>query len=134
MWSDPIADMLNRLRTANLVFKDTVTVPASKLKLEICRILKDEGFISDYKYIEDGKQGIIKISMKYKGDRRNRERVINGIVRVSKSGRRIYVTKDKLPRVKGGLGIAIVTTSKGVMTDKKARELGVGGEVIAYIW
>ncbi|MDI3472101.1 MAG: small subunit ribosomal protein [Thermotogaceae bacterium] len=134
MWSDPIADMLNRLRTANLVFKDNVTVPASKLKLEICKILKDEGFIADYKYIEDGKQGIIKISMKYKGDRRNRERVINGIVRVSKSGRRIYVTKDKLPRVKGGLGIAIVTTSKGVMTDKKARELGVGGEVIAYIW
>jgi len=134
MWSDPIADMLNRIRTANLVFKENINIPASKLKLEICKILKEEGFISDYKYIEDGKQGIIKISMKYKGDRRHRERVISGIIRVSKPGRRIYVSSDKLPRVKGGLGIAIITTSKGVMTDKKARELGIGGEVIAYVW
>lgn len=134
MWSDPIADMLTRIRNANVVFKEYVDVPASNLKRAICEILKREGFIQDYKYIEDGKQGILRIHMKYKGLRKNRERVIHGIVRVSKPGRRIYVTKDELPKVKNGLGIAILTTSKGVMTDKEARELGVGGEVIAYIW
>jgi len=104
------------------------------MKRAICEILKREGFIQDYKYIEDGKQGILRIHMKYKGLRRNRDRVIHGIVRVSKPGRRIYVTKDELPKVKNGLGIAILTTSKGIMTDKEARELGVGGEIIAYIW
>ncbi|SHH50035.1 30S ribosomal protein S8 [Thermosipho atlanticus] len=134
MWSDPIADMLTRIRNANVAFKDQVDIPASNLKKEIAEILKREGFISGYTYIEDGKQGIIRIQMKYKGTRRNRERVIHGIVRVSKPGRRVYVSKDKLPKVKNGLGIAILTTSKGVVTDKQAKELGVGGEVIAYIW
>ncbi|ABR30828.1 30S ribosomal protein S8 [Thermosipho melanesiensis] len=134
MWSDPIADMLTRIRNANVVFKDQVDIPASNLKKEIAEILKREGFIKDYTYIEDGKQGIIRIQMKYKGTRRNRERVIHGIVRISKPGRRIYVDKEHLPKVKNGLGIAILTTSKGVITDKQAREIGVGGEVIAYIW
>ncbi|ACJ75674.1 30S ribosomal protein S8 [Thermosipho africanus H17ap60334] len=134
MWSDPIADMLTRIRNANVALKEQVDVPASNLKKEIAEILKREGFIKDYTYIEDGKQGIIRIHMKYKGTRRNRERVIHGIVRVSKPGRRIYVGKDNLPKVKNGLGIAILTTSKGVLTDKQAREIGVGGEVIAYIW
>ncbi|RKX55243.1 MAG: 30S ribosomal protein S8 [Thermotoga sp.] len=134
MWSDPIADMLNRIKTANVVYKESVSIPASKLKLEICRILKKEGYIADYRYIEDGRQGIIKVFLKYKGDRRNKQRVITDIMRVSKPGRRVYVSKDEIPRVKGGLGIAILTTSKGVMTDKEARKLGVGGEVIAYIW
>ncbi|MBO8139629.1 MAG: 30S ribosomal protein S8 [Thermosipho sp. (in: Bacteria)] len=134
MWSDPIADMLTRIRNANVAFKEQVDIPASNLKKEIAEILKSEGFIKGYTYIEDGKQGILRIQMKYKGTRRNRERVIHGIVRVSKPGRRIYVGKDKLPKVKNGLGIAILSTSKGVLTDKKAKELGVGGEVIAYIW
>ncbi len=134
MLSDPVADMLTRIRNANMVFKKTVDIPASNLKKEICEILKREGFIADYKFIEDGKQGILKVFLKYKGDRRNRIRVINGLVRVSKPGRRIYVSKDRIPRVKGGLGIAVLSTSKGVLTDKEARELGVGGEVICYIW
>ncbi len=134
MWSDPIADMLTRIRNANSVFKESVDVPASNLKKNICKILKEEGYISEYKFIEDGKQGILRIILKYKGSRRNRELVLSGVVKVSKSGRRIYVSKDNIRRVKGGLGIAIITTSQGVMTDKKARKLGVGGEVIAYIW
>ncbi len=134
MWSDPIADMLTRIRNANTVYKEYVDIPASKLKRSILDILLREGFIKDYKYIEDGKQGILRVYMKYKGDRRNRKRVINGIVRVSHAGRRIYVGKDEIPKVKNGLGIAILTTSKGVMTDKEARKLGVGGEVIAYVW
>jgi len=134
MWSDPIADMLTRIRNANSVFKDTVEIPASNLKKSVLDILKREGYVSDYKFIEDGKQGVLKVNMKYKGDRRNREKVIDGIVRVSKSGRRVYVGTDKIPSVKGGLGIAIISTSKGILTDKEAREIGVGGEVICYVW
>ncbi len=134
MWSDPIADMLTRIRNANLAFKEQVDVPASNLKKAIAEILKKEGFIKDYTYIEDGKQGILRLKLKYKGTRKQKERVINGIVRVSKPGRRIYVNVEKLPKVKNGLGIAIISTSKGVLTDKEARQLGVGGEVIAYIW
>ncbi|MCD6448964.1 MAG: 30S ribosomal protein S8 [Thermotogaceae bacterium] len=134
MWSDPIADMLTRIRNANLVFKEYVDIPASNLKKAILDILEKEGFIKGYKYIEDGRQGILRVYLKYKGDRRNRHHVINGIVRVSHAGRRVYVSKDEIPRVKNGLGIAILTTSKGVLTDKEARELGVGGEVIAYVW
>ncbi len=134
MWSDPIADMLTRIRNANLVYKEYVDIPASKLKKAILEILEREGFINGYKYIEDGKQGILRVYLKYKGDRRHRQRIIHGIVRVSHSGRRVYVGKDEIPKVKNGLGIAIITTSKGVMTDKEARKHGVGGEVIAYVW
>ncbi|MCX7654027.1 MAG: 30S ribosomal protein S8 [Fervidobacterium sp.] len=134
VWSDPIADMLTRIRNANLVFKDQVDIPASNLKRAIADILVREGFIKGYTYIEDGKQGVLRLQMKYKGTRKNKERVIHGIVRVSKPGRRIYVGKNNIPRVKNGLGIAIISTSKGVLTDKEAVEYGVGGEVIAYIW
>ncbi|MEA2066477.1 MAG: 30S ribosomal protein S8 [Thermotogota bacterium] len=134
MWSDPIADMLTRIRNANAAFKETVDIPASNLKRAVVDMLKKEGYIEDYKYIEDGKQGILKVFLKYSGDRRHRERVINGIVRVSKPGRRIYVKKDKLPKVKSGMGIAVISTSQGLITDKEARNLGVGGEVICYVW
>lgn len=134
MWSDPIADMLTRVRNANAAFKETVDIPASNLKRAVVDMLKREGYIEDYKYIEDGKQGILKVFLKYSGDRRHKERVINGIVRVSKPGRRIYVKKDKLPKVKSGMGIAVISTSKGLITDKEARSLGIGGEVICYIW
>jgi len=134
MWSDPIADMLTRIRNANAAFKESVDLPASNMKRAILEILKKEGYIEDYKYIEDGKQGILKIFLKYKGDRRNRQRVISGIVRVSKPGRRIYVSKDELPKVKSGMGIAVISTSKGVITDKEARKKNVGGEVICYVW
>ncbi|AEX85282.1 30S ribosomal protein S8 [Marinitoga sp. 1135] len=134
MWSDPVADMLTRIRNANLVMKESVEVPASNLKRNIAEILKREGYIADYKFIEDGKQGILKIQLKYKGDRKNRQRVIQSIIRVSKPGRRVYVSKDKIPVVKGGMGISIISTSKGVLTDKEARELGVGGELICYVW
>ncbi|AKI97901.1 30S ribosomal protein S8 [Kosmotoga pacifica] len=134
MWSDPIADMLTRIRNANAAMKESVDLPASNMKRAILDILKKEGYIEDYKYIEDGKQGILKVFLKYKGDRRNRQRVISGIVRVSKPGRRIYVGKDELPKVKSGMGIAIVSTSHGIITDKEARKVGVGGEVICYVW
>ncbi|WGS65356.1 30S ribosomal protein S8 [Marinitoga aeolica] len=134
MWSDPVADMLTRIRNANLVMKESVEIPASNLKRNIAEILKREGYITDYKFIEDGKQGILKIQLKYKGDRKNRKHVIHSIIRVSKPGRRIYVSKDKIPVVKGGMGISIISTSKGVLTDKEARELGVGGELICYVW
>ncbi len=134
MWSDPIADMLTRIRNANSAFKESVDMPASNMKKKLLDILKTEGYIDDYKYIEDGKQGILKVFLKYKGDRRNKVNVITGIVRISKPGRRIYVNKDSLPKVKSGMGIAIVSTSSGVMTDKQARNNGVGGEVICYVW
>ena len=134
MWSDTIADMLTRIRNANSVFDESVDIPASNLKKSICDVLKEEGYIKDYKYIEDGKQGILRVMLKYKGTRRERKQVIKGIVRVSKAGRRVYCSKDNVPSVKGGLGIAILTTSKGVMTDKTARRLSSGGEIIAYVW
>ncbi|WP_036223455.1 30S ribosomal protein S8 [Mesoaciditoga lauensis] len=137
MYSDTIADMLTRIRNANLAFKDEVDVPASNLKKAILDILKKEGFIKDYRYIEDGKQGILKIYMKYHGKKRSKLRTINSIVRVSHAGRRVYVSKDKIPTVNSGLGIAILTTSnpeKPVVTDKEARALGIGGELIAYVW
>jgi small subunit ribosomal protein S8 len=134
VWSDTIADMLTRIRNANSVFDESVDIPASKLKKNVCEVLKEEGFINDYKYIEDGKQGILRVLLKYKGTRRERKTVIKGIVRVSKAGRRIYCSKDNVPSVKGGLGIAILTTSQGVMTDKTARKLSTGGEIIAYVW
>lgn len=134
MWSDPIADMLTRLRNANSVLKESVDIPASNLKKSICEVLKKEGFINDYKYIEDGRQGILRILLKYKGNRRQREKVLNGVVKISKNGRRVYMPYEKIFPVKGGLGIAIITTSKGIITDKEARRLKVGGEVIAYVW
>lgn len=134
MWSDPIADMLTRIRNSNSVFKESVEIPASNLKKSILDILKREGYISDYKFIEDGKQGVLKVNMKYKGERRNKDKVIDGILKVSKAGRRVYVKSDEIPSVKGGLGIAIISSSKGVITDKQARDYKVGGEVICYVW
>ncbi len=129
--TDPIADMLTRIRNANQLRYKEVEVPASKIKIEIARILKEEGFISDYKVQENGVQNMIELSLKY-GD--NKERVITGLKRISKPGLRVYVKANEVPRVLNGLGIAIISTSKGLMKDKDAREQSLGGEVIAYIW
>lgn len=128
--TDTIADFLTRIRNANMVYSPKVEAPSSKMKKVIAEILKEEGYIKDYEIIDDGKQGIIRIYMKYIG----KERVITGIKRISKPGLRVYARKDNIPKVLGGLGLAIISTSKGVMTDKKARKLGVGGEVICYVW
>ena len=130
--TDPIADMLTRIRNANTVGHETVEIPASKIKKSIAEILKTEGFISDYEVIEDGKQGTIKVTMKY-GVTKN-EKVINGIKRISKPGLKVYAKANEVPKVFGGLGIAILSTSNGVISDKEARKLGVGGEVICYVW
>ncbi|MDY4696887.1 30S ribosomal protein S8 [Selenomonas montiformis] len=129
--TDPIADMLTRLRNANNVYHESVEIPGSKVKSAIAAVLKEEGFISDYTFTEDGKQGIINVSLKYGP---NREKVISGIKRISKPGLRQYAKHDELPRVLGGLGIAIISTSKGIMSDKQARKAGLGGEVVAYVW
>lgn len=129
--TDTIADMLTRIRNANSAKHATVDVPASNMKKSIAQILVDEGYIKSFQVIDDGKQGIIRITLKY-GD--NKSQVITGLRRVSKPGLRIYSSCEDMPRVMKGLGIAIVSTSKGVMTDKKARELNVGGEVLAFIW
>jgi len=131
MMTDPIADFLTRIRNANMAYHEKVEVPASRMKRAIAEIMKNEGFIKDYEYIEDGKQGILRIYLKYGP---NKERVITGLKRISRPGLRIYARKDQLPRVLGGLGIAVISTSKGIMTDKQARREGVGGEVICYIW
>ena len=128
--TDPIADMLTRIRNANAQRHDTVDVPSSKLKKAIAQILLDEGYIKSFEEIEDNSQGIIRITLKYV----NKERVIKGLKRISKPGIRIYASKDELPKVLDGLGIALISTSKGIMTDKKARQEGIGGEVLAYIW
>ena len=130
--SDPIADMLTRIRNANTAKHDTVDVPASKMKLAIAQILLDEGFISKYDVIEDGNFKTIHITLKYGADKN--EKIISGIKRISKPGLRVYASKEELPRVLGGLGIAIISTNQGVITDKKARELNVGGEVLAFVW
>ncbi|KIL39754.1 30S ribosomal protein S8 [Gordoniibacillus kamchatkensis] len=129
--SDPIADMLTRIRNANVVRHETVEIPASKMKKEIAEILKKEGFIRDAEYVEDNKQGIIRLFLKYGP---NNERVISGLKRISKPGLRVYTKSQEIPRVLGGLGIAIISTSKGVMTDKEARQSKSGGEVICYVW
>ena len=129
--TDPIADFLTRIRNANMVFMDKVEIPASGTKRAMAEILKDEGFIKDAEYIEDGKQGVIRIYLKY-GE--GREKIINGLKRISKPGLRVYVGNDELPRVMGGLGIAIISTSKGLMVDRKARKEGLGGEVLCYVW
>ena len=129
--TDPIADMLTRIRNANSAKHDTVSVPASNMKKAIAQILVDEGYIKDYKVVEDGKQGVITITLKYGP---NKSQVLLGLRRVSKPGLRIYADCENMPKVMKGLGIAILSTSKGVMTDKAARKLNVGGEVLAFIW
>ena len=129
--SDPIADFLTRIRNANMAHHDSVEVPASKMKNDIAEILKQEGFIRDVEYVEDNKQGIIRVFLKYG---KNGERVISGLKRISKPGLRSYVKADAVPKVLNGLGIAIISTSEGVVTDKVARAKKIGGEVIAYIW
>ena len=128
--TDPIADMLTRIRNANNARHDTVDVPASNMKKSIAQILLDEGYIKSYQIVDDGTQGVIHITLKYNG----KDKVITGLRRVSKPGLRVYVGADELPRVLRGLGIAIVSTSKGVMTDKAARAAHVGGEVLAFVW
>ena len=129
--TDPIADMLTRIRNANSAKHDTVDVPASNMKKAIAQILLEEGYIKNFQLIDDGTQGVIRISLKYGA---GKEKTITGLRRVSKPGLRVYAGADELPRVLRGLGIAIVSTSKGVMTDKKAREAHVGGEVLAFVW
>jgi small subunit ribosomal protein S8 len=128
--TDPIADMLTRIRNAIMVKAKEVSIPSSNLKVEIAKILKEEGYIHNFKVEDDNKQGILKLTLKYyKG-----KSVISGLERVSKPGRRVYCGADEVPRVMNGLGIAIISTSKGVLTDKKCRQLRVGGEVLCYIW
>ena len=129
--TDPIADMLTRIRNANNAKHDTVDVPASNMKKAIAQILLDEGYIKNFQLIDDGTQGVIRITLKYGA---GKEKVISGLRRVSKPGLRVYAGADELPQVLRGLGIAIVSTSKGVMTDKKARQAHVGGEVLAFVW
>ena len=129
--TDPIADMLTRIRNANVVKHETVDVPASNMKKELSRKLLVEGFIRGYDVIEDGKQGIIRIQLKYG---QTGERVISGLKRISKPGMRVYADKHEVPRVLNGLGISIISTSKGILTDKQARKENVGGEVICYVW
>ena len=130
--SDPIADMLTRIRNANTAKHDTVDVPASKMKLAIAEILLEEGYIQKYDVIEEGNFKTIHITLKYGVDKN--DKIISGIKRISKPGLRVYANKEELPRVLGGLGIAILSTNQGVITDKKARELQVGGEVLAFVW
>jgi small subunit ribosomal protein S8 len=131
MMTDPIADILTRIRNANVVKAEKVDVPGSKLKLEIIKILKEKGFIKGYKVLKDKKQGILRISLKYTDDG---ERVISGLKRISRPSRRIYADKKKIPVVMGGFGVAILSTSKGILTDEICRREGVGGEVLCYIW
>lgn len=131
VFTDPIADMLTRIRNASSVKHESVDIPGSKLKIELARILKEEGFIREYKLIESSVQSSIRVYLKYGAQK---ERVIQGIKRISKPGLRVYAGKDEIPRVLGGLGVAILSTSKGVITDKQARNLSVGGEVICYVW
>lgn len=129
--SDPVADMLTRIRNANLVHHDRVEMPGSGIKKSIAKILKDEGFIKDFEWVEDNKQGILRLQLKYGP---NKQKVINGLKRISKPGLRVYVKRDEVPRVLGGLGIAILSTPQGVITDRQARRDRVGGEVICYVW
>mgnify|MGYP001359633093 CR=1 FL=1 len=130
MMTDPIADMLTRIRNGNNAKHKSVEIPASNMKKDLAQMLLDEGYIKGYNVTEDSKQGMITIDLKYVDD----QRVISGIKRISRPGRRVYVKADEVPRVLGGLGIAIISTSKGIMTDKEARNEAVGGEVICYVW
>ena len=130
--TDPIADMLTRIRNANTAKHDTVDVPSSKMKLAIAKILLDEGYIKSYELVENGKFNDIRITLKY-GASKN-EKIISGLQRISKPGLRVYANKEELPKVLGGLGVAIISTNQGVITDKEARKLGVGGEVLCFVW
>ena len=130
--SDPIADMLTRIRNANTAKHDTVDVPSSKMKLSIAQILLDEGYIKKFEVVEDGNFKNIRITLKYGVDKN--DKIITGIKRISKPGLRVYAGKDELPRVLGGLGVAIISTNQGVITDREARKLNVGGEVLAFVW
>ena len=129
--TDPIADMLTRIRNANQNKSVNVTIPASKIKLDILNVIKSEGYIEDVEFVEDGKQGAIKVTLKYT---EKKERVIKGLKRISKPGLRVYAKATEMPKVLNGLGVAVVSTSNGVMTDREARHQHLGGEVIAYIW
>lgn len=131
MMTDPIADMLTRIRNANMAKLEKVDVPASKLKIEMTKILKEKGFIKSFKVLRDRKQGIIRISMKYL---QGQEKVITGMKKVSKPGRRVYVGKEDIPRVMGGFGIAILSTSRGIFTDDVCRKEGIGGELLCNVW
>ena len=131
MLTDPIADMLTRMRNTLLIKTEKVDIPASRMKVELAKILKEEGFIKSYKIIKDKKQGMLRVTLKYSPDN---SPVISGLKRISKPGRRIYAGKDEVPKVMDGVGIAVISTSKGVLTDKACRREGVGGEVLCYIW
>ncbi len=131
MWTDPIADMLTRIRNASTAEHEKVDIPASKLKTRIAKILKEEGFIKNYRLIADNKQGILRVYLRYgAGD----EKMIAGLVRISTPGRRVYVTAERVPSVLGGIGVVILSTSKGVLTDREARQQKLGGEVLCYAW
>ena len=130
--SDPIADMLTRIRNANTAKHDTVDIPASKMKISIAKILLDEGYIKKYDIIDDGNFKTIRVTLKYGADKN--EKIITGLKRISKPGLRVYASSNELPRVLGGLGVAIISTNSGVITDKEARKLNVGGEVLAFVW
>jgi small subunit ribosomal protein S8 len=131
MKSDPVADLLTRIRNASRAEHEKVDVPSSKLKVRICELLKDEGFIKNFRVLEDGKQNVLRVYLKYGP---GNEKVISGLVRVSKPGRRFYVSHDKVPSILAGMGVAIVSTSRGVVTDRDARKQKMGGEVLAYVW
>jgi small subunit ribosomal protein S8 len=128
--TDPIADMLTRIRNATIVKDKVVEIPFSKIKQELAKILKEEGYVQDHEFVADTKQGIIRVYLKYNG----KDNVITGLKRISKPGLRVYAQKEEIPKVLGGLGIAILSTSKGILTDRKARIEGIGGEVICYVW
>ena len=132
--NDPISDMLTRVRNAMMVRSLTVSIPKSNIKIEIARILKEEGYIEDYQVIPESPRPVLRLKLKYVGDRRHRKPVISGIKRVSKPGRRVYVSKDEIPWVLSGMGVAILTTSKGVITGQEARRFGVGGELLCEVW
>jgi len=132
--NDPIADMLTRIRNAQMRLHPTVAMPNSKLKQDLARVLKEEGYIEDYQVLPEKPQAVLNVTLKYVGDRRNRRSVITGLERVSRPGRRVYVGKKEIPWVLSGMGVAIVTTSQGIMTGQKARRLGMGGEILCKVW
>ena len=131
MMTDPVADMLTRIRNANIIRAERVDIPASKLKLEVTKILKEKGFIKGYKMLKDKKQGILRVSLRYST---NGEKIISGLKRISKPGRRVYVGKKEIPKVMAGIGVAILSTSRGVLPDDVCRRDGLGGEVLCYVW